>query len=84
MRDRGGATVQEGDEENDVHQETINRGLTDCVEPSRDGNQNAHSIDVVGNGMSHRISHIISQSSGRSCSYFRSSISGTPYDNPQG
>ena len=77
--DRGNTTVQEDDEEKDVDQDNITRGLTERAESSSDQNANTHSNDVVGNGTSPGISHRTSQSSGRSNSDFRSSISGTPY-----
>ena len=84
VKNRGSTTAQEDDKENDSNQENINRGLTDCVEPSSDENRNAHSNNAVGNGTSHGISHKISQSSGGSYLDSRSPISGTPYGNPQG
>ena len=40
--DREPITVQEDDEKNDVNQENINRGLTECVEYSSDQNTNEH------------------------------------------
>ena len=81
---RGTTTSQEDDEEQYIHQENINIGLTHYIEPSSDENQNTHSNDVVGNGTSYGISHRISQSSGGSYSNLRSSISGTPYGKFQG
>ena len=53
--DRENLMAQEDDEEKDVHQENLNRCLTECFESSSDENKNTHSKNVVGNGTSHSL-----------------------------
>jgi len=80
----GPTTTQEDDEELDVNKENINRGFMECGEYNSDQNVNAHSNNVVGNDTSNGVSHRVSQNTGGSHLYSRSSISGTLYGKPQG